>query len=159
MLGHRKISLVPVLTKTSNLQNPSLCLPDFTARLLLFSAGAVACPRLRRHLPIVRDCPVCKLTLTSVLCISTLTLTLAPPPTLIITITLTLTLYRRNSDSKSKRGEAAELYEGMVAAMERTRVGDHQVAALLLKLSEVSAPRSLNHAVGWKRSFGRSIMS
>ncbi len=49
---------------------------------------------------------------------------------------------RRNADSKPKRAEAAELYEGMVAAMEAARVGDHQVAALLLKLSEVSAPRT-----------------
>ena len=55
---------------------------------------------------------------------------------------------RRNADSKSKRAEAAELYEGMVAAMEAARVGDHQVAALLLKLSEVSAPRMMRYESG-----------
>ena len=48
----------------------------------------------------------------------------------------------------SKRAEAAELYEGMVADMERTRAGGHQVAALLLKLSEVSTPSvSLHSAI------------
>ncbi len=67
---------------------------------------------------------------------------------------------RRNADSKPKRAEAAELYEGMVAAMERARVGDHQVAALLLKLSEVSAPRTRRQCMPvalliW-RTFGSS---
>jgi hypothetical protein len=46
------------------------------------------------------------------------------------------------SDDVGKREEAAALYEGMVSAMQSARVGDHQVAALLLKLSEVRSARS-----------------
>ena len=48
----------------------------------------------------------------------------------------------RVSDDMGKRGEAAALYEGMVSAMQKARVGDHQVAALLLKLSEVRSASS-----------------